>query len=195
MATVPPTARLADLVRSEIATLSRTDDVLREAIAALRAVGPIAVIGGFVRNTVLGIDPIRSKDIDLVIDGDFRDFVMALTPWEPTLNRFGGFRIEREIMSIDTWCLRETWALRGQDRTSPRFEDLLDIVPFDRDGVIVPLDDGKSAIVHPDWWSAMESGTIELVSMQVPDPARLIGRARRLVSGGLAPGPKLAALL
>ena len=74
--------------------------------------GDVYLFGGVIRDLALLGRRGFNSDIDLVVEGDWDNFVRYLEFLGARKNRFGGFRLEVAGWPIDIWYARETWAIK-----------------------------------------------------------------------------------
>lgn len=74
--------------------------------------GEVYLFGGVLRDlALLGREGFKS-DVDIVVEGDWKEFVRWLDVFGARRNRFGGYRVRIGNWPIDVWNAEETWAIR-----------------------------------------------------------------------------------
>lgn len=74
--------------------------------------GDVYIFGGVLRDLALFGKSGFNSDVDLVVEGDWREFVGYLESCGAKRNRFGGYRLQVGEWPIDIWNAKETWAIR-----------------------------------------------------------------------------------
>jgi len=74
--------------------------------------GDVYLFGGILRDMALLGRRGFNSDIDLVVDGNWSNFVNYLEFLNAHKNKFGGYRLMVGEWPVDIWNARETWAIK-----------------------------------------------------------------------------------
>ncbi|WP_337236402.1 hypothetical protein [Proteus faecis] len=101
----------------------------------------IYAFGGVVRDIELQNTP---SDIDLVFNGDRNDFTYlleCLSSEKLNKNKFGGFRIETNMLDIDFWHYEDTWAFSNDkvENVNNSIDNILKTTFFNWDAILFDL--------------------------------------------------------
>ena len=75
----------------------------------------VYIFSGVIRDFFLQLDSV-SRDIDIVISGKSLDNIMEDDV--RVTNQFGGAKIKKEGLTIDMWCLSNTWGIKRKKANS-----------------------------------------------------------------------------
>lgn len=81
-------------------------------LAAALPHGEIYLFGGVLRDLAFYGRNGFSSDVDIVVEGDWLNFVRYLEGLGAKRNKFGGYRLSAGEWPIDVWNAEETWAIR-----------------------------------------------------------------------------------
>ncbi len=82
------------------------------------------------------------RDIDFVVDSKTDSLSQILKDYHPTVNRFGGYKINCNGLIIDIWSLNETWAFKNKlikCKDTEYRERLQDTVFLNMDSIVYNL--------------------------------------------------------
>ena len=163
-----------------------------ELFNTLARVGRVAIFGGVLRDLALDGLAARPRDIDVVVECDRRaDLAMCLTPFRPERNRFGGFRYRVGGWLFDTWCTKDTWAVKEGLVEAQGLDDLVRTTYFDWDAALYEVRSASFAIL-PDYFQRLASSVVDINLPDNPNPIGNLVRALRfLVLGRANLGPNL----
>lgn len=165
---------------------------LREILSArFEPLGPVAIIGGLVRDIARrGKIGFRS-DIDLVIDAEPAHVSALAAELNATPNRFGGFSSVHPHWKVDFWSLPNTWAAAVGLVRADKLADLVNTTFFDCDAICYEVHKRK---VHalPGYLKRLAERTIEVNLLPNPSiDGNLLRAARRILLWHFRPGPNL----
>lgn len=169
---------------------------LREILATkFEPLGPVAIIGGLVRDLARKGKVGFRSDIDLVIDAEPARVAALAAELDATPNRFGGFASVHPHWKVDFWSLPNTWASAvGLVRTNT-LADLVDTTFFDCDAICYEVQKRK---VHalPGYLERLAERTIDVNLLPNPSiDGNLLRAARRILLWHFRPGPGLRAFI
>ena len=154
---------------------------LRETIDNIVQKLPETVIfGGMIREFGFGNAKGFTSDIDLVSVAARPQIYEAISIYQPSLNKFGGYRFIVNKRRFDIWSLRETWALSAGHVSGSSFEDLLKTTFFNVDAACYD--------VHRKQLSLLESceygishRALDINLLENPNPEGMARRALALM--------------
>ncbi len=169
---------------------------LREILATkFEPLGPVAIIGGLVRDIARKGKVGFRSDIDLVIDAEPARIAALAATLDATPNRFGGFASIHSHWKVDFWSLPNTWASAvGLVRTDT-LADLVDTTFFDCDAICYEVQKRK---VHalPGYFERLAERTIDVNLLPTPSiDGNLLRAARRILLWHFRPGQGLRAFI
>lgn len=74
--------------------------------------GDMYLFGGVIRDIALFGKRGFSSDVDIVVEGDWKNCINYLQSIEAKKNKFGGYRLNIGSWPVDIWNARETWAIK-----------------------------------------------------------------------------------
>src|SRR5687767_661739 len=83
-------------------------------ISSLAEVGRPSMVGGLVRDAVLGRRP---RDLDIVVECSEGALQQLMGLYPHRRNSFGGYKVEIAGLELDVWTVKSTWAFRFFDET------------------------------------------------------------------------------
>lgn len=169
---------------------------LREILATkFEPLGPVAIIGGLVRDIARKGKVGFRSDIDLVIDAEPTRVAMLAAELDATPNRFGGFGSVHPHWKVDFWSLPNTWASAvGLVRTDT-LADLVHTTFFDCDAICYEVQKRK---VHalPGYLKRLAERTVNVNLLPNPSiDGNLLRAARRILLWHFRPGAALRAFI
>jgi hypothetical protein len=160
------------------ATSARARSEVSAFAADLQNVGPIVVIGGFLRDVFLVGNREFTSDIDFVADPiSIKEFDRFATRLGARLNRFGGCRIELKRWKVDVWPRERTWAAVHGHISLSCLHDLVNATFFDWDAVLYDLST-RRVITQQGYFERVCRRIIDINLEPNPNP---IGNAVRAV--------------
>ncbi len=157
--------------------------------------GPVAIIGGLVRDIARKGKVGFRSDIDLVVDAEPARVAALAARLDAKPNRFGGFASVHPHWKVDFWSLPNTWASAvGLVRTD-RLADLVHTTFFDCDAICYEVQKRK---IHalPGYLERLAERTIDINLLPNPSiDGNLLRAARRILLWRFRPGPGLRAFI
>jgi hypothetical protein len=192
--TLPKLKRRIDdyLWREEALPIQRLREILATRFEPL---GPVAIIGGLVRDIARRGKVGFRSDIDLVVDAEPARVEALAAELEAAPNRFGGFSSMHPHWKIDFWSLPNTWASAVGLVQVNRLADLVNTTFFDCDAVCYEVCRRK---VHalPGYLERLGARTIDVNLLPNPSiDGNLLRAARRILLWQFRPGPVLRAFI
>lgn len=138
------------------------------------------IFGGMLRDLALVGSAGFSSDIDIVTTAPASDLKNAISSFFPVQNRFGGYRFTKQGCSFDIWRLEDTWAFKQGFVAISGFDDLLNTTFFNLDAIAYHLT-RRSILTQPNYFSALQTGILDINLEANPNPERMAARALRLV--------------
>lgn len=192
--TLPKLKRRIDdyLWREDGLPMQRLREVLE---AKFQPLGPVAIIGGLVRDIARKGKVGFRSDIDLVIDAEPACVAAVAAKLGATPNRFGGFASVHPHWKVDFWSLPNTWASAvGLVRTDT-LADVVHTTFFDCDAICYEVQNRK---IHalPGYLDRLAARTIDVNLLPNPSiDGNLLRAARRVLLWRFRPGPGLRAFI
>lgn len=82
-----------------------------ELFQKLLQLGNVYLIGGVLREFCDKQDIVSLRDIDIIVDTENEEeYRSYMESYNPTVNRFGGYKIVCSGLIFDSWLLKKTWA-------------------------------------------------------------------------------------
>jgi hypothetical protein len=149
-----------------------------------------AIFGGMIRDFGLST-PFRS-DIDIVSDASPDAVWGAIERYQPSRNKYGGFRFDVGGQKFDIWCLQETWAIRHGFVRATSLHDLVHTTFFNLDAAIYLYGDGKLQALES-YKQALADRFLDINLAHHPEPAAMAKRAVQMaLTKGLRLSPRLS---
>lgn len=169
------------------------EDVVK-VLDRLNEVGEPLIFGGAIRNTVWGM-PIN--DLDVVLHGTCRGLIQHSLGYENfagPIDKYegSGYRALSSTKSgvkintsipIDSWHLKDTWAIGNACIEHPHIPDLLNSSFFIQDAVCFSWKT-KELYARGEWLEAMTSQVIDINYWANAEPDRMYARIIRFLSQG-----------
>ena len=169
---------------------------LREVFATqFEPLGPVAIIGGLVRDIARKGKVGFQSDIDLVIDAEPASVAALAAKLDATPNRFGGFSSIHPHWKIDFWSLPNTWAAAVGLEQVNTLADLVNTTFFDCDAICYEVQKRR---VHakPDYLERLAGRIIDINLLPNPSiDGDLLRATRRILLWNFRPGPGLRAFI
>lgn len=189
-------SKLANSVRKYIKYSSAERRVLDNTLSLISSKLPeTAIFGGMLREFSLGNAKNFSSDIDLVSLANHGEIYHAIKEFNPSKNKFGGFRFLVGKQLYDIWSFEDTWAFREGIIKGDKLTDLLNTTFFNLDSAIFHL--SKNECNVPDNYQKwINNSLLELNLRDNPSPSNMARRAIKMaIEKKLAIGPMLASFL
>jgi hypothetical protein len=169
---------------------------LREILATkFEPIGPVAIIGGLVRDIARKGKVGFRSDIDLVVDAEPALVAALAAKLGARPNRFGGFASVHPQWKVDFWSLSNTWASAvGLVRTD-KLAELVHTTFFDCDAICYEV---QTRRVHalPGYLERLAKRTIDINLLPNPSiDGNLLRASRRILLWHFRPGPGLRAFI
>ena len=188
--------KLARSVKKYVQYQSLDRQILSNTLSTISEKLPeTAIFGGMLREFSLGHAKTFSSDIDLVSIASSNEIFQAIKHFEPTRNKFGGYRFYVEKQLYDIWSFDDTWAFREGLVKGRSFVDLFNTTFFNLDSAIYHLTSNEcyTSDKYQEW---IEHSFLELNLADNPSPINMTYRAINMaIRKKLSIGPKLASYL
>ncbi len=157
--------------------------------------GPVAIIGGLVREIARKGKVGFQSDIDLVVDADPARVAALAARLNAKPNRFGGFASFYPHWKVDFWSLPNTWASRAGLVRTDKLADLVNATFFDCDAICYEVQSRKVHIL-PRYLELLTTRTIDINLLPTPSiDGNLLRASRRILLWHFRPGPGLRAFI
>jgi hypothetical protein len=155
--------------------------------------GPIAVIGGMLRDLYLAGNRYFVSDVDFVISpSSLPEFDRLAALYLAQKNRFGGYGLKLGRWKVDIWPLERTWAAVHGHVDVHALADLTKVTFFDWDAIIYKPHEGN-LFYCADWFERVDQRILEINLEPNPNPLGNAVRALRYARRWNAKlGPRLA---
>jgi len=99
--------------KSKFESLLRGEPALRNVIYDLLVEGAVYIVGGYVRDILMGKD---NRDVDIVADVSSEKLVQVIKDNHCiyTVNRLGGVKLQFAHTEVDIWNIHDNWAFRTE---------------------------------------------------------------------------------
>ena len=164
-----------------------------EFVNILSRLGPVAAIGGMLRDLYLSGNRGFISDVDFVIHPDsLRSFDSLMARIGAKRTRFGGRRLCLGHWKADVWPLQRTWAhLKGHVEIKT-FDDLTNATFFDWDAIVYVIHENR-LIASPSYYNRIDNRILDVNLHPNPNPLGNAVRALRYAWRWQATlGPRLA---
>jgi hypothetical protein len=142
-------------------------------LASIEAIGDVAIVGGALRDWLLGYEP---RDLDLVVDVGHSALADVLEPLAERRTRFGGYHLRVGGCQLDIWSLETTWAFNSLAlHKQPILPELPRTAFFNLDAVALRLSDGE--VFECGFFDGIERRVLSVVFEKNPFPALCVVRA------------------
>lgn len=163
-------------------------------ISELLNIGPVAILGGMVRDIALGGNLFFQSDIDLVIDTNDTELLLKfISKYNIKKNSMDGYRIFVGSWTVDLWPLGRTWAFANGYVRDPSFKNLLKTTFFSWDSIVYSIFDNR-VIVEDNYISLIHRQILDINLEPNPNPlGNIIRTLKWLLSGNAKIAKKLVA--
>ena len=174
---------LEERVRRFVAKERARDAALTGLLDRLSQLSNAYLFGGVLRDIALfGGKQFERSDIDIVHEPyravELDDMLEGLVY---ARNKFGGLRIGTDRWQVDLWQVKDTWAFRNGYVEYRGVESLLGTTITNWESILYRLDGGK-VICSDAYLADIESGYLDIVLDQNPNPLGMCVRVLRLCS-------------
>ena len=192
--TLPKLKRRVDdyLWREEAVPIQRLREILATKFMPL---GPVAIIGGLVRDIARRGKVGFRSDVDLVVDADPVRVAALAAELGATPNRFGGFSSVHPHWKVDFWSLPNTWAAAVGLVQVEALADVVRTTFFDCDAICYEVRKRKVHVL-PGYLERLADRTIDVNLLPNPSvDGNLLRAARRILLWHFKPGAVLRAFI
>lgn len=134
------------------------------------------IFGGFVRDALSKRLRGFSSDIDLVTKSSFDEIYSVIKKYNPSINKFGGFRFSVGVHDFDIWSLESTWAFKCGIACCNDFEDLFKTTFFNKDAAFYHLRN-RQIVTSFECEKALEDGVFDINLEENPNPGGVVKKA------------------
>lgn len=117
--------------------------MIKKVLNNLSSEGDLLLFGGTVRDFLLNDDNAIPRDIDIVVDTTNEDLSCYFEKCNFTRNRFGGYKVTADGMTLDIWNLHSTWAFKNCLVTEQNQESLPSTVFLNFDSIVYNMNKGS----------------------------------------------------
>lgn len=180
--------RIDDYLREDALPIRRLREILATRFEPL---GPVAIIGGLVRDIARRGKVGFRSDIDLVVDASPEAVASLALKLGAMPNRFGGFSSIHPHWKVDFWSLSNTWAAAVGLVQVQSLADLVHTTFFDCDAICYEI--GKKRLhALPGYLERINKRSIDVNLLPNPSiDGNLLRASRRILLWGFRPGPNL----
>ena len=153
---------------------------------------PGAVIfGGMVRDLALGLSHSPKSDIDIVALASATELAHLIRKYDPSRNKFGGFRFAVGGQLFDLWSFDDTWAFRQGLVKAEGLDSLLETTFFNLDSAMFVMS-RKTVSTRPSFMKDLTGRLLDINLEANPNPKNASIRAIRMaIEKRLLVAPKL----
>lgn len=138
-----------------------------------------AIFGGMIRDFGLGYARSFRSDIDIVTMSPASDIYQLVKRFNPTRNRFGGYRFSAAGRLFDIWCFFDTWAIQEGLIEGRSLNDLCKTTFFSLDAALFRLRDQHLVAAH-DYEANLGKRILGVNLSRHPFPEKIAKRAIRM---------------
>lgn len=184
--------RVDDYLREDALPIRRLREILATQFEPL---GPVAIIGGLVRDIARRGKVGFRSDIDLVVDATPESVAALALKLSAIPNRFGGFSSIHSHWKVDFWALSNTWAAAVGLVQVQSLADLVHTTFFDCDAICYEI--GKKRLhALPGYLERISNRSIDVNLLPNPSiDGNLLRASRRILLWGFRPGPELQSFI
>lgn len=184
--------RIDDYLRDDALPIRRLREILAKQFQPL---GPVAIIGGLVRDIARRGKVGFRSDIDLVVDAAPEMVAALASTLGATPNRFGGFSSTHPHWKVDFWSLPNTWAAAVGLVQVESLADLVHTTFFDCDAICYEIGTRRLHAL-PGYLERIAERSIDVNLLPNPSiDGNLLRAARRILLWGFRPGPGLQSFI
>jgi predicted nucleotidyltransferase len=140
--------------------------------------GDVYLFGGVLRDLALLGRKGFNSDIDVVVEGDWRNCVSYLETLGARKNKFGGYRLEVDGWPIDIWNAKETWAIKQGLVQYKSIASLTETTVLNWDAILMNWRT-RTFIYPPNYFEAIKTRVLDIVLEKNPDPLGMAVRVFR----------------
>lgn len=126
----------------------------------------VYIFSGVIRDYFLQLDSV-SRDVDIVISGKTLDHIMENAT--KVVNQFGGAKIKKDGLTIDMWCLTNTWGIKRKKVNSTP-DELIKTSFFNFSAILYDYRNHQF-VVGDDFLTFLNSRVLDYVYEDNPYPA------------------------
>jgi len=140
--------------------------------------GDVYLFGGVLRDLALLGRRGFNSDIDLVVEGNWSNFVSYLESLKAYRNKFGGYRLTIGGWPIDIWNARETWAIKQGLVPYKGIASLTNTTVLNWDAILMSWRT-RSFIHRKNYFEEINLRALDIVLEQNPNPLGMAVRVFR----------------
>lgn len=140
--------------------------------------GDVYLFGGVLRDIALYGKRGFNSDIDLVVDGNWREFEKYLMSLNAVKNKFGGYRLSVAGWPIDIWNAKNTWAIKEGFVEYINVASLTKTTILNWDAILMNWRT-KIFIYDEKYFSELNNGVLDIVLINNPNPLGMAIRVFR----------------
>lgn len=170
---------VAEATQTNVELLRARHSGLDQLLVDLEVLGPIAVVGGAVRDWSTRLSP---RDLDLAVDTpatSLRALIARTRSQDATRTRLGGWCLRVDQIKVDLWSLPDSWGFKREPTLAPTFENLAATAFFNVDAVVVEI--GRGRAFSAGFIEAFESRMLDIRFDTLPVDLAVTAATRSLV--------------
>jgi hypothetical protein len=140
--------------------------------------GNVYLFGGILRDLAIFGKAGYESDIDIVVDGTWRNIASLLHQYDAKRNKFGGFRIIIDDIPIDIWHAESTWAITNGHVPYRDISSLTNTTILSWDAILMNWK-SKQFVFIKNYFDHIHSRTLDIVLLQNPYPLGMLVRILR----------------
>lgn len=143
-----------------------------------------AVFGGYVRDLHLFEGLVKSRDIDIVVDGPSTDELrswLSVLGFKTVINSYGGIKTRSESMAIDIWPIEITWAMR-EGYVKPSLANLPACTFLNLDSIAAEFRRTSFVIHERCYLSGIERRLLDINQVNTPNVVYVVGKTLLLAA-------------
>lgn len=140
--------------------------------------GEVYLFGGVIRDMALLGRSGFNSDVDLVVDGDWENFLSYLEALGAKKNKFGGYRFIVAGWPVDIWNARETWAIRQGLVSYKGISSLTQTTVLNWDAILMNWRT-RSFVCQENYLKDINQRALDIVLEENPNPLGMVVRVFR----------------
>ncbi|WP_460844431.1 hypothetical protein [Noviherbaspirillum agri] len=156
-----------------------TPDVQRLLNKIAKFLPETVVFGGMIRDFGLNKATEFSSDIDLVAMAERNEILSLIRPFNPVMNKFGGFRFSVGRQLFDIWAYHDTWAFKEHLVAADSFQQLCNTTFFNVDAACQRIGT-RAVICKGAYFQSLDQRLLDINLEFNPAPRKIAARAIRL---------------
>ncbi len=143
--------------------------------------GDVYLFGGVLRDLAIFGRSGFNSDVDLVVEGDWSNFVSYLQYLNAKQNKFGGYRLTIGNIPVDIWHAEETWAIKQNLVKYRGVASLIDTTVLNWDAILMNWRTG--AFIHrTNYFDEISARKLDIVLKENPNNLGMAVRVFRHLS-------------